>query len=420
MESNADLLIYNTSQLLTLSGPSRPRVGDEMDALGSIRNGAVAVKSGRILDVGITDHILETYKSTSQKIDARGKLLMPGFVDPHTHLVYAGSRENEMIRRMQGEDYLDILKSGGGIHATVKAVRESSQKELFEGALNRLNLLMAHGTTTVEIKSGYGLSPEAEEKMLQVIQELKNTHPLDIVPTFLGAHVVPRDQNRKDYIGWIVRDGLKQFKDLAEFCDVFCEEEAYTLEEAEIILKAAKKLGYSLKVHAGQFQSLGAAGLAADLGAISAEHLDHITDDEIRKMKQSGTIAILLPGASFFLDSENYPNARRFIETSIPVSLATDFNPGSCPCFSMQMIMALAFFRMKMSIAQCITAATINAAYAINRGDQAGSIEKGKSADMILLNIQKPEQIPYHFGTNLVRCVIKSGKFFDLSITGRV
>jgi imidazolonepropionase len=415
MESNVDLLIYNTSQLLTLSGPSRPRVGDEMEVINSVENGAVAVKKGRVFDVGPTDRLIKTYQNSIQKIDAQGKLLMPGFVDPHTHLVYAGSREDEMIRRMQGEGYLDILKSGGGIHATVQAVRESNPKELFESAINRLNLLMAHGTTTVEIKSGYGLSPEAEEKMLHVIRDLQAAHPVEIVPTFLGAHVVPRDQNRNDYIDWIVRDGLRQFKDLAEFCDVFCEEEAYTLKETETILKAAKKLEYRLKVHAGQFQSLGAAGLAADLGAVSAEHLDHITDDEIRKMKQAGTTAILLPGACFFLDSENYPNARRFIEADIPVALATDFNPGSCPCFSMQMIMALSFFHIRMSIAQCITAATINAAYAINRGDQTGSIEKGKSADLILLDIQKPEQIPYHFGTNLVKCVIKKGQKVDFS-----
>ncbi len=416
MESNADLIIYNTSQLLTLSGPSRPRIGDETEALGSIENGAVIVKKGRIFDVGPTNSLFKIYKNSPKKMDAGGKLLMPGFVDPHTHLVYAGFREDEMIRRVQGESYLDILKSGGGIHATVQAVRTSSKNELFESALDRLNLLMAHGTTTVEIKSGYGLSPEAEEKMLRVIQELNAVHPADVVPTFMGAHVIPQDQNRKDYINWIIRDGLKQFKDLAEFCDVFCEEEAYTLKETESILKAARKYGYKLKVHAGQFRSLGAAGLAADLGAISAEHLDHVTDDEIRKMKQAGTIAILLPGASFFLDSKSYPDARRFLDENVPVALATDFNPGSCPCFSMQMIMALAFLRMKMSIAQCITAATINAAYAINRGDQVGSIEKGKSADLILLDIQKPEQIPYHFGTNLVKCVIKGGRMIDFSV----
>lgn len=415
MAHQADLLIYNTSQVLTLAGPRRPRIGGEMDTLGAIENGAVAVKAGRILDIGKTDHLIETYRSSSRKIDAGGRLLMPGFVDPHTHLVYAGSRENEMIRRMQGESYLDILKSGGGIHTTVKAVREARKEELVESALNRLNLIMNHGTTTVEIKSGYGLSPEAEAKMLLVIRELNAAHPADIVSTFLGAHVVPQDQKRKDYINWIVRDGLRRFKDMAEFCDVFCEEEAFTLDETETILKAAKKLGYRLKVHAGQIQSLGAAGLAADLGAISAEHLDHVTDEEIRKMKHAGTIAILLPGACFFLNTENYPDARRFMEAGIPVALATDFNPGSCPCFSMQMIMALAFLRMRMSIAQCITAATINAAYAINRGDQLGNIKKGKSADLILLDIQKPEQIPYHFGTNLIKYVIKSGQRIDFS-----
>lgn len=410
MGTDADLLIFNTSQLLTFAGPRRPRTGSEMDDPGIIENGAVAIGDGRILEAGPADHLADRYARARQKIDAQGKLMMPGFVDPHTHLVYAGSRENEMIRRIQGETYTDILKSGGGIYSTVQAVRNASENDLIKHAVNRLNQMMRHGTTTVEIKSGYGLSPEAELKMLQVIRSLDRSHPLDIASTFLGAHVVPRDQDRKLYIQWIVEQGLPQFKELAEFCDVFCEAEAYTFEETETILRAAKSLGYKLKIHAGQFKSLGAAGLAADLGAISAEHLDHVTDSEILRMKKSGTTAIFLPGADFFLGSNIYPNASRFIEEEVPVALATDFNPGSCPCFSMQMVVALACLNMKMSVAQSLTAATINAAYAIDRGSQVGSIEKDKSADLILLDIQKPEQLPYHFGTNLVRCVIKRGK----------
>lgn len=413
MESGIDLLVLNTSQLLTFSGPQRPRIGSEMDDIGMIENGAVAVKEGRIIDVGPSYVLADKYAKTIRKIDADKKLLMPGFVDPHTHLVYAGSREEEMSRRIKGETYTDILKSGGGIHSTVKAVRNSAKQELIENAIRKLDQMMHHGTTTVEIKSGYGLSPEAELKMLEVIHDLKKSHPMDIASTFLGAHVVPKDQERNLYIQWMLEKGLKQFKPLAEFCDVFCEEAAYSFDETDKILRAAKDLGYQLKVHAGQFKSLGAAGLAADLGAISAEHLDHVTDEEIYKMKASGTIAILLPGADFFLGLKLYPDAVRFIESDVPVALATDFNPGSCPCFSMQMIIALACLQMKMSVAQSLTAATINAAYAINMGDSVGSIEKGKLADFILLDIQKPEQLPYHFGTNLVKYVIKSGKIFN-------
>ena len=405
----ADLLIVNAGQLATLEGPAHARAGEEMNDLGIIAGGAVAVKDGRVVAAGSTPELQRAFDA-GKTVDAEGRLVMPGFVDPHTHLVFAGTREHEMARKAAGESYLDILKSGGGINSTVRATRKADASLLFDLGMERLDLMAMHGTTTVEIKSGYGLDPDAEEKMLRVINQLAQEHPLDVVATFLGAHIAPFDWKRQEYIEWLQREALPTFRDLARFCDVFCEEEAYTLEETVRILQTARELGYGLKAHVGQFHALGAAGAAALLGAVSVDHLDHVKDDELQKMKRAGTVGVLLPGASFFTGGASYPDARKMIENGVPLALATDFNPGSCPGFSMQMMIALACIEMKMTAAQAIAAATINAAWAIDMGKQLGSLEAGKQADVILLNIETPEQLPYYFGGNLISTVIKNGK----------
>ncbi|GAF86664.1 unnamed protein product, partial [marine sediment metagenome] len=264
-----DTIVYNSSSLLTMAGPNRPRAGDEMRDNSAVLNGAVAIENGVVIETGSTSYINEKYIA-EKKIDADGKLVMPGFVDPHTHIVFAGTREKEMEMRLSGATYLDILKQGGGIHSTVKKTRAISLGDLHAISKKHIKWIVEHGTTTVEIKSGYGLDPDTEEKMLTEIAHLQEEGPLDIVATFLGAHTIPKEVDRKEYIDWLTGEALERYKDKAEFWDVFCEDGAFTLEESKKILKTAKDAGYKLKIHAGQFNDLGAAGAAALLGAISA------------------------------------------------------------------------------------------------------------------------------------------------------
>jgi imidazolonepropionase len=407
--TDVDLLVVNASNLLTLAGPDRPRSGLEMRQTASIPNGAVAADGGVVVETGDTAEFARKYRSR-ETVDAAGRLVMPGFADPHTHLVFAGGRESEMVRRLSGETYLEILKQGGGIHSTVAATRKASSDDLTESSRRRMRRILEHGTTTVEIKSGYGLDRETEEKSLDVIRRLKQEGPQDVIATFMGAHAVPSSANRAEYVEWLVHDAMARFRDKAEFCDVFCEDGAFTLDESERILRSAKERGYKLKIHAGQFHDLEAVRMAASLGAVSADHLDRVSDGQLDLMRETGMIAVLLPGASFFLGSEVYPDYRRFLEHCVPVALATDFNPGSCPCFSMQMMIALAVHRMGMTSEEAVTASTINAAWAVDRGRQIGSLEPGKQADLIVLNAENAAQIPYHFGTNLVRTVVKRGR----------
>lgn len=407
-KQSADVIIHNTSFVLTLAGPDRPRTGEEMGSLSPISNGALAIGDGRILAVDTETSILHSYKARDV-VDAGGRMVMPGFVDAHTHLVFAGSREDEMQRKIAGESYLDILKSGGGIHATVAAVRAADEETLYALASRRMEQMLQHGTTTVEIKTGYGLDAESEYKLLRVINRLQRDQKADVVATFLGAHIVPKDKPRGEYIDWLCAEAAA-LRPYAHFYDVFCEKEAFTFEETVKLLEAARAAGFRLKIHAGQFSKLGAAAMAADLGAVSADHCDHLADQELEHMRRNGTIAVLLPGASFFTGSSTYPDARKLIQRGVAVAVATDFNPGSCPCFSMQMMVALACLKLKMTAAEAITAATINAAWAIDRGQEVGSLEPGKKADLVILNINKPEQLPYHFGVNLVHRTITAGR----------
>ena len=411
----ADILIKNASELVTVRGvPGSPKTKQGMEDLGIIRNGAVAIEGNEIVEVGETDKILATITRAETVIDAADSIVLPGFADCHTHLVFGGSREDEFIQKVEGRSYLEIMQSNGGILSTVEKTREdlASPGVLTNRAQAFLGEMLAFGTTTAEVKTGYGLSTQSELDLLKIIARLKESQPVDIVPTFLGAHAVPKEyENRKtDYIR-LVLGMLERVKTegLAEYCDVFVEEGAFSPSEARTILEEAKKQGLKLKLHAGEFNDIGGAELGAELGATSIDHLDYISGRGMELMAEKKTVGVLLPGVPFHLMTNRYAPARKLIEAGVPIALATDFNPGSCPTLSMQMIIALACRQMKLTPAEAINAATINAAYALDRGDKVGSIEVGKSADIIVLSIPSHKQLPYWFGINLVTRVIKNG-----------
>jgi imidazolonepropionase len=405
---NVDLVIHNIGELVTLAGPRRARAGEEMGDIGILKSAAVAVTEGEVVETGPSKRILRDYQG-ERSIDAGGRIVMPGFVDCHTHLVHGGSRENELAMRMAGKSYLEILEAGGGIHSTVAATRKANEKSLARRARRNLDLALAHGTTCMEIKSGYGLEPDTELKILRVAVDLDEDHPIDIVTTFLGPHTIPQDMDREEYLAWCAGPGLQAADELAEYVDIFVEDGAYTLDEAQVFLEAAKARGFGLKVHGGQFNDLGAAGLAAELGAVSVDHLEEVSDGQIAAMAEAGTIGVMLPGAAYFLFTD-YPDARRMIAGGMALALGTDFNPGSSPTLSMPLMTSMAVLQLKMSPEEAICAATINAAYACGRGEYLGSLEKGKAADLIILEAERAAQIPYYFGTNLVSTVVKDGE----------
>ncbi len=398
----ADLIVLDAGALVTLAGPRRPRAGKELSDLAILPGGAVAVKGGKILDVGPTAALRRMYAAKAT-IDARGALVTPGLVDPHTHLVFMGTREAEFEMRAAGRPYEEIGRAGGGIHATVELVRAASKADLVRAGRARLKLMREHGTTTVEAKSGYGLALEDELKSLEAIRDL------DCVPTFLGAHEVPPGRARADYVREVAEVMVPRAAPLARFCDVFCEVGVFSVDDARTILGAAREAGMGLKLHAEEFRASGGAELAAELGAVSADHLGAVTDRGIRALKRAGTIAVLLPGTTCFLGLERYAPARRMIEEGVPVALGTDFNPGSCTALSLPLIMTLACAQMKMSPAEAWTAATVNAAYACGEGDRAGSLEPGKRADLVVWDAKDFREVPYAFGVNLVRKVVKEG-----------
>jgi len=413
----ATFLIKNAKQLLTLSSAKKgPRTGKDMEDVGIIEDGAVAVSDKKIIAVGKTEDVLAKVKidKKTKVINAEDKVVLPGFVDCHTHPVFGATREEEFELRIKGKSYEEIAQAGGGIRSSVRSVRQLSKDELIRLALPRLNRFLSYGTTTIEAKSGYGLSLKDEIKILEVIKKLNQIHPMDLVPTFLGAHEVPDEyrDKREEYIDLLINQMIPEVakKKLALFCDVFCEKGVFSPDESRKILEAAKEYGLKPKLHADQLSPLGGAELAAELEAISADHLEFISDSGIEKMKQSGTIAVLLPGAVFGLGKDNYPPARKMIDMGLPVALATDFNPGSSFTESMPMILSLACLRMKLTPAEAITAATINSAYAIDKGNSIGSLEQGKKADMVIWGVKNYKEIPYHYGVNLVDKVIKNGE----------
>lgn len=412
MRTHFDLAILNAGELLTLSGASlAPKKGASMDELGLISKGAVGISKGKITWVGRHKQFRRAY-TARHEIDAGGGVVLPGFIDPHTHAVFAGSREAEWLQKMRGlVPYLDILKKGGGILSTVEHTRAASPKTLFESAKITLNKMLEQGTTTVEIKSGYGLDLKQEQKILNVIQRLKKTLPMDVVPTYLGAHVLPKtaQDDRSAYVREVI-DSLPKMKPAAAFCDVFCEDGAFTASEAAEIFTAAKAAGFQVKLHAGQFSDLGGIGLADRFQAVSIDHLDVIRKKDIPVLARSGSIAVLLPGVSHFLNSKKHAPARALIDGGVPVALATDFNPGSSPCLSMQEIIHLAVLKLKMTPAEAISAGTINAAHALGLSGWTGSLELGKQADLIILDVEHYEQLPYYFGVNHVNTVIKNGR----------
>jgi imidazolonepropionase len=417
LEKKVDLIIKNASQLLTLrSHKKSPRRGEQMQDVGLVSDGAVVVRDGLILAAGSNDEVEATFAPgpETEVIDARAKVVMPGFVDPHTHSIFAGSREEEFELRIKGASYQEIAASGGGIRASVRRLRQATEEQLRGEARPRLDRMLSLGTTTAEAKSGYGLSLTDEIKSLEVIARVDQDHPLDLVPTFLGAHEVPDEfrQNRGEYIRRVQEEMIPQVaqRGLAEFCDIFCEEGVFDVEEARQILTAAKKVGLKLKLHADELAASGGSLLAAQLGAVSADHLVFVNQEGIEAMASAGVVAVLLPGTTFSLGLERYAPARRMIEAGLPVALATDLNPGSCMTESMPMIITLACLEMKMTPAEAIAAATINAAYAVDRGDMMGSLEVGKQADLVVWDMPSYKVLPYHFGVNLVDTVIKSGR----------
>jgi len=400
-----------------LSPKNDPRRGAAMGDLGIIEDGAIAVKDGCIDLVGKTEEVRGQIEA-AQELDASGKVVMPGFVDPHTHLVFAGDRANEFEMRVRGATYLEIMAAGGGIMSTVRATRAASVKQLMEESRARLDRMLAHGTTTAEVKTGYGLDLENELKTLEVIRRLDAEHPMDLVPTFLGAHAVPEEYKGRadEYVDLVVEEMLPAIRSQISnhrskvFCDVFCDEGAFTLEQSRRVLEAARALGFGLKIHADEFKPLGGTRLAVELGAISADHLVCTPDDEIELLAGSDTIAVALPGTPFGLGHHEYSPARRIIDAGGALALATDLNPGTCWCESMQLIIALACRFMKMTPAEAIVAATINSAHAIGLGHRVGSLEPGKKADILILDIPDYRHLPYRFGVNLVDRVIKGGK----------
>jgi len=414
---NADLLITHASQLLTIpshfNGPQR---GDRLGDLGLIEDGALAIDGESIVAVGLTSDLAQRF-SAAQTIDAGGRVVMPGFVDPHTHVVWAGDRANEFEQRIAGATYMQIMHAGGGIMSTVRQTRAASVDQLIEQTRARLDRMLMHGTTTAEAKTGYGLETQAELRMLEAIQRLDAEHPIDLVPTFLGAHAIPAEyKGREDeYTDLVVKEMLPAVASLIThhsslFCDVFCEAGAFALEQSRRILQKAKELGFALKIHVDEFEPLHGTRLGVELGAVSVDHVVTTPADEIELLGHSPTIAVSLPGTPFGLAQCEYTPAQAILAAGGALAIATDLNPGTTWCESMQMIVALACRYLRLTQAQALAAATINAAHAIGRGGSVGSIEPGKLADALIMDVNDYRSIGYRYGTNLVRTVIKRGR----------
>jgi imidazolonepropionase len=437
------LAVLNVSELVTLSGPKRPHMGTELSELRIIRNAGMLVRDEKIERVGPTDEI-EKSVGDAEVVDAGGRVVMPGFVDAHTHLVFAGNRLDDFERRARGETYEQIAKAGGGIWSTVEKTRAASEADLLAQAKKHANWFLRCGTTTIEAKSGYGLTPDAEVKILHVLRQLNipaqasnairdsriasgtpHGHEAagsemlpEIVPTFLGAHAMPREISSEEYVQLVINQMLPcvAAEKLAEFCDVFCERGYFDIDQSRKILSAAKKLGLNLRGHVDQLTNSGGAKLMAEMGATTADHLEQSDEQGIAALKKANVQPVLLPGSVYALGSSRYPRAREMIEAGLAVVLATDFNPGSSPTPSMPMVLSLACTQMKMSPAQAITASTVNAAYSLNRGDRIGSLEPGKLANFVIFDCQDYRELAYWFGipqTHSVyvrgECVSRSG-----------
>jgi imidazolonepropionase len=410
-----EFLISPCSQLLTLAGPAAPRRGKEQSELGLVEDGAVWVINDRIQMAGPRAQVEKSAGARHLfRISAENCVVMPGFVDCHSHPVFMEPRIHDYEQRIKGSSYQEISENGGGILSTVEQVRAATLEELVKKTLPRLATFLKHGTTTLEAKSGYGLTLESELKMLEVIQKLGELNPLELVPTFLGAHEIPPEY-RDDpggYLEEIIHRILPEVArgKLAEYCDGFIEPGIFGLSAAEALFRAALEHGLKLRLHADQLSHSGAACLGVRMGAISVDHLDQIDEEEIELLAQSPTIAVLLPGSVYHLGLSTYPPARRLIEAGVAVALATDFNPGSSPVLNMQMILSLACTQMRMTPAEAVVAATINGACALERGNRCGSLEAGKNADLCIMDVPDYREIPYYFGVNHCRGVFKKGR----------
>jgi imidazolonepropionase len=398
----SQLAVINCSQLVTLSGPARPRVGPELRQLAIVADGGMLVRDGRIATVGTRSEVEKLIDKDCEVVDAGGRVVLPGFVDAHTHPVFGGTRVNEFEERSEGVTYQEIAARGGGIQSTVNATRAATVDELVASGRRHAEWFIRTGTTTVEAKSGYGLTVEDELKILRAIKRLNDETSLRYVPTFLGAHSIPAEyKSRRDtYISLIIDEMLPRVaaEKLVEFCDVFCEETVFTKDESREILLGARYHGLELRIHADQLSLSGGAQLAAELHAVTADHLEHTDAAGIAALKSAGVQPVLLPGSVYALGSTRYPAAREMIDAGLAVVLATDFNPGSSPTPSMTMVLSLASTQMKMTPAESITAATINAAYSLNRGEKLGSLEKGKLADFVIHDCNDFRELGYFFG----------------------
>jgi imidazolonepropionase len=405
------LAVLHASQLITLAGPKRPRVGSELSELAIVRDGGMLIRDGRIDLFGPSTEI-EKKAGDAEVIDARGKVILPGFVDAHTHLVFAGNRLDDFERRARGDTYEQIAKAGGGIWSTVEKTRAASEADLFMQAKTHADWFLRCGTTTVESKSGYGLTVEDELKILRVMGRLNEETAVEIVTTFLGAHAVPRGMRTDEYVDLVVHEMLPQVTShgLAEFCDVFCDRGYFDVEQSRRILSAAKKVGLKLRIHADQLSDTGGARLAADLNATTADHLEQTDVQGIAALKSAGVQPVLLPGSVYALGSRHYPRVREMIEAGLAVVIATDFNPGSSPTPSMPMILSLACTQMKMSPAEAISASTINPAYSLGRGDQIGTLEVGKLANFSIFNCEDYRELAYWLGLPHTHSVYVKGK----------
>lgn len=418
----ADLLIKNIGQLVTCASDGKPKRGADMRAIGLIEGGAVAVVGERIAAAGRSDEVLSAFESQNG-LDAAGKVVTPGFVDPHTHIVFAGDRLDEFELKIKGANYLEILARGGGILSTVEKTRAASCDELVTLGLQRLDRMLACGTTTCEIKTGYGLDTDTELKMLEVIEQLDKRHAITIVPTFLPAHAVPSEFSfePQEYVDLICSEMLQRawhwyvnshfHGNVPFFLDVFCEENAFDLEQSAQILKAGMKIGFKLKAHVDEFTNLGGCRRAIALGATSVDHLDETGHDEMKLLAASDTLAVITPTVNFNFGSSRFADARRLIDSGCAVALSTDFNPGSAPCPSLPMAMAIACRYQKLLPAEAINAATINAAHAVGSGDETGSLEIGKRADLCIWDTSDHREIVYRFGEMRPETVVIRGSF---------
>lgn len=410
----ADVLLTHFNQIVCPNDPGHPLSGQEMKEATIIEDGYLALKDGLIMALGSGQPDASLIGPETVVRSYEGKIATPGIIDCHTHLVYGGSREHEFAQKLAGVPYLDILAQGGGILSTVRATRAASFDNLYQKSKRLLDYMLLHGVTTVEAKSGYGLDWETEKRQLDVVAALEKDHPIDLVSTFMAAHAIPEEYkgNAKAYLDEIVEQMLPEVKkeNLAEFCDIFCEKNVFTAEESRYLLSKAKELGFKLRIHADEIASIGGVDVAAELGAISAEHLMMATDEGIAKMSQAGVIGNLLPATTFSLMEDTYAPARKMIDAGMAITLSTDSNPGSCPTANMQFVMQLGCFMLRLTPIEVLNAVTINAAYSVNRQERVGSLTVGKEADIAIFDAPNIDYPLYFFATNLIHQVYKKGQ----------